>query len=45
MGLLFNRPIRCIDLIIQYSKIYIGQTGRTFKIRYNEHINTIKSNK
>jgi hypothetical protein len=24
---------------------YIGQTGRTFKIRYNEHINAIKSNK
>jgi hypothetical protein len=24
---------------------YIGQTGRTFKTRYNEHIDAIKSNK
>jgi hypothetical protein len=24
---------------------YIGQTGRTFKARYREHINAIKANK
>jgi hypothetical protein len=27
------------------NKKYISQTGRTFKTRYNEHINAIKSNK
>jgi hypothetical protein len=29
----------------EYNQKYIGQTGRTFKTRYNEHINAIKSNK
>jgi hypothetical protein len=27
------------------SQKYIGQTSHTFKTRYNEHINVIKSNK
>jgi hypothetical protein len=25
--------------------MYIGQTGRTFKLRYKEHINAIRTNK
>jgi hypothetical protein len=32
--------MKCLD----YPLKYIGQTGRTFKVRYKEHIHAIRSN-
>jgi hypothetical protein len=29
----------------EYPLKYIGQTGRTFKVRYREHINAIRTNR
>jgi hypothetical protein len=33
--------LKCNDCPLKY----IGQTGRTFKTRYNEHVHAIKTNK
>jgi hypothetical protein len=32
-------------ICLEYPKNYIGQTGRTFKTRYKEHIHAIRNNR